>query len=48
MIELESLGALVDLKPREEIVHTETWEVYETSKIPKELFGGKSLAAVLR
>lgn len=48
MIELESLGALVNLKPREEIVHTETWEVYETSKIPKELFGGKSLSAVLR
>lgn len=47
-IELESLGALVDLKPHEEIVHTETWEVYETKDIPKELFGGKSLSAVLK
>ena len=47
-IELESLGALVDLKPHEEIVHTETWEVYETENIPKELFGGKSLNFVLK
>src|SRR4030095_10633891 len=47
-IELESLGALVDLKPREEIVHTETWEVYETNNIPKELFGEKSLSSVLK
>jgi len=46
-IELESLGALVDLKPRENIVHTETWEVYEISKIPKELFGGKTLESIL-
>lgn len=48
MIELESLGALVDLKPHEEIVHTETWEVYETENIPKDLFGGKSLSHVLK
>jgi hypothetical protein len=47
-IELESLGALVDLKPQEEIVHTETWEVYETENIPKELLGGKSLRSVLK
>jgi hypothetical protein len=47
-IELESLGALVDLKPREEIVHTETWEVYEAEDIPKELFGEKSLNSVLK
>jgi len=47
VLELESLGALVDLKPREEIVHTESWEVYETGNIPKDLFGGKSLDEVL-
>ena len=47
-IELESLGALVDLEPDEEIVHTETWEVYETEHIPKELFGEKSLNSVLK
>ena len=47
-IELESIGAFVDLKPREEIVHTETWEVYKTSDIPKELFGDRPLADVLK
>ena len=47
-IELESIGAFVDLKPREEIVHTETWEVYATSDIPKELFGERRLADVLK
>ena len=47
-IELESLGALVDLKPHEEIVHTETWEVYETENIPKELFGGKTIKSVVK
>ena len=47
-LELESLGALVDLKPREEIIHTETWEVYETKAVPKDLFGGKSLSSVLK
>jgi len=46
-IELESLGALVDLKPHEHIVHTETWEVYETTNIPNELLGGKTLEAIL-
>lgn len=46
--ELESLGAIVDLKPREEIIHTETWEIYETDKIPKDLFGEKTLAEVLK
>ena len=47
-IELASVGALVDLKPREDVVYTETWEVYETTKIPAELFGEKSLEAILR
>ena len=48
MLEIESLGALVDLKPGEEIIHTETWEIYETKAIPKELFNGKSLSAILK
>jgi hypothetical protein len=47
MLELESLGGLADLKPGEEIVHTESWEVYRTHSIPKDLFGGKSLDEVL-
>jgi hypothetical protein len=47
-IELESLGALVDLKPHEEIVHTETWELYNLSNFPKDLLGGKSLEDMLK
>lgn len=47
-IELESLGPLVDLKPHEEVVHTETWEVYEMSNIPPELFDAKILAEILK
>jgi hypothetical protein len=45
---LESLGALVDLKPQEELVHTETWEVYTKNNIPRELLGDKILDDVLR
>ncbi len=48
MVELESLGALVDLKPQEELVHTETWELYKTNDIPRELMGGKNLVDVLK
>ena len=48
MLELESLGALAELKPREEVVHTETWEVYDLNHIPKDLFGGKALGEVLK
>ena len=48
MVELESLGALVDLQPQEELVHTETWEVYKTNDIPRELLGGKTLDEVLK
>lgn len=47
-LELESLGAMVELKPQEEVVHTETWEVYELNNIPKDLLGGKTLAEVLK
>jgi len=48
LVELESMGALVNLKPRESIVHTETWEVYKTNNIPNELLGGKTLDEVLK
>ena len=48
LVELESIGALVDLKPQESIVHTETWEVYRTNNIPNELLGGKTLEEVLK
>ena len=47
-IELESLGPMVDLKPKEEVVLTETWEVYELGKIPPDLFGGRTLKEILR
>lgn len=48
MLELESLGAVVNLMPQEELVHTETWEIYKTNDIPGELFGGRTLAEVLK
>ena len=47
MTELESLGPIVDLHPEEDIVHTETWEVYRDTEIPKDLFGEKTLRDVL-
>jgi hypothetical protein len=48
VIELESLGPFVNLKPREEVVHTETWEVYETNKIPQDILGEMTLEDVLK
>ena len=45
--ELESLGPIVVLKPREEVVHTETWEVYKDTEIPKDLPGGETLEELL-
>ena len=45
--ELESLGPVVTLQPGEDIVHTETWEVYKDTEIPTDLFGGKTLEEVL-
>lgn len=48
VIELESLGAFVELKPHEEVVHTETWEVYETNKIPQDILGELTLEDVLK
>ena len=47
VLELESLGPVMELKPQEEVVHTEIWEVYKTNDVPDELFGGKTLAEVL-
>jgi len=48
VVELESIGALVDLKPQESVIHTETWEVYQTNNIPKELLSGKTLDEALK
>jgi len=45
--EIESLGPLVDLQPRKEIVHTETWEVYREDQIPADLLGGKKLKEII-
>ena len=45
--ELESLGPIVDLAPREDVVHTETWEVYKDTEVPKELLEGKTLEELL-
>jgi len=45
--ELQSLGPIVNLMPREEVVHTETWEVYKDTEIPKELLGGRTLKEIL-
>jgi hypothetical protein len=46
-VELESLGPLVELGPRQNVIHTETWEVYKESEIPKNILGGKSLKKLL-
>jgi len=48
VIELESIGAMVNLQPQESVIHTETWEVYETNNIPFELLRGKTLDEVLK
>jgi len=47
MLELESLGPVAELKPREDVVHTETWELYDLNNIPADLLDGKSLKQVL-
>jgi hypothetical protein len=46
-VELESRGPLVELAPRQNVIHTETWEVYKDSEIPKNILGGKSLKKLL-
>jgi hypothetical protein len=45
--EIESLGPLVELQPKREIVHTETWEVYKEDEIPADLLGGKKLKDII-
>jgi hypothetical protein len=47
MLELESLGPLIELGPRLDVIHTETWEVYETNAIPADLLGKRSLEEIL-
>lgn len=47
MLELETLGPLVELAPESDIVHTETWEVYKLNQIPKDLLAGKTLDEIL-
>jgi hypothetical protein len=46
-LELESLGPFVELAPQVDVVHTETWEVYDTEKIPADLLRGKPLDKIL-
>jgi hypothetical protein len=45
--EIESLGPIVELQPKREIVHTETWEVYKEDEIPADLLGGKKLKDII-
>jgi hypothetical protein len=45
--EIESIGPLVELQPKREIVHTETWEVYRENEIPNDLLGGRKLKDIL-
>ncbi len=45
--ELESLGPLVDLPPKKDVVHTETWEIYKEDQIPNDLLGGRKLEEIL-
>jgi hypothetical protein len=45
--EIESLGPLVELQPKREIVHTETWEVYKENEVPADLLGGKKLKEII-
>ncbi len=46
-LELETLGPLVELAPRMDVVHTETWEVYDINDLPKELLEKRSLKDIL-
>ena len=47
-LELESLGPFVELAPKVDVVHTETWEVYDTNKIPADLLRGNSLDEIIQ
>ena len=46
-LELETLGPLVELAPKMDVVHTETWEVYDINNLPKELLEKRSLKDIL-
>lgn len=46
-VELESLGPLVELAPKQHVVHTETWEVYKEAEILKGMLGGRDLKDLL-
>ncbi len=46
-LELETLGPLVELAPKMDVIHTETWEVYNINNLPKELFEGRPLREIL-
>jgi hypothetical protein len=46
-VELGSLGPLVELAPAQQVVHTETWEVYKGATVPKEILSGRSLQELL-
>ena len=43
VVELQSLGPLTELAPKQGVIHTETWEVYREKDIPKDKFGEKSI-----
>ena len=47
-LELETLGPILELGPKLDVVHTETWEVYKDNEIPKDLLGGKTIDEVLQ
>jgi hypothetical protein len=46
-VELGSLGPLLELAPKQQVIHTETWEVYKDKEVPKSILGGKSLKELL-
>jgi hypothetical protein len=46
-LELETLGAVQELGPKMDIVHTETWEVHNVDNLPKTLLGGRSVDTIL-
>ncbi len=46
-LELETLGPLVELAPKMDVIHTETWEVYNIDNPPKELLAGRSMREII-
>lgn len=46
-IELESLGPLAELAPQQKLVHTETWELYKDTEVPREILRDRSLEELL-